>query len=357
MACRPFPALCPRCCRTTCSSSSDPGRGQKYRISFADLQVQLGAGTSGGNIDLTRTESFSVSEGYSLDTSPVPPQDDPVTHGREIDATNTGPHATPSGTTYNTPQTISTAGTYSNLIFNKGLTITADNVELYDCLITTDVTSSSFCLKVTGNNVSVHHCEIDNQELVYYAIENNGGAVGGRNRFWRNNIHHAGQGISSAYSYWDFYENYVHDIVAPEPFGPGTAPHPGDSTWHADGVISWGEHITVERNKILVQLQQTGVINIGTWVGMPAHNVTDVTIDSNYFAGAGFIFYVEERGVQDVLDFTITNNDIGQDYYTNGGYYGVWYQGAPPAVNPTVTGNRIVTYPGGTFVSNVDYYL
>lgn len=268
-------------------------------------------------------------------------KDAPIDHGRELTLQHVGPRSAQT-IVYDTPQTITTPGVYKGIRYNKGLTIRADNVELMDCYISTDIISSPFNLKVMGSNVKVHHCEIDNKSLVYFGIQQDYSATATTvNQYYRNYIHHCGQAITAAGSYWDFYENYADNIVAPIP-----VPYPGDQPWHSDGVISWGEHLRVRKNKILISLDQTGCINIGTWVGMPAHDVTDVLVDSNYFAGAGFIFYVEERGTQKPRGFIITNNDIGQDFYTTGGYYGIWYPNARPTEKPTTYGNFLVDKTG-----------
>lgn len=276
---------------------------------------------------------------------PPPPatnlKDAPVAHGREITLAHVGPRVAQT-VVYDTPQVITTSGVYSGIRYNKGVAIRADNVELKDCYIGTDVISSPSNVKVMASNVKIHHCEINNNSLVYFAIQQDYSATATSvNQFYRNHIHHCGQALSAAGSYWDFYENYVTDIVAPIP-----VPYPGDQPWHSDGVISWGEHLKVRKNKILISLQQTGAINIGTFAGMPAHDVTDVLVDSNYLAGAGFIFYVEERGTQKVRGFVITNNDIGTDFYTTGGYYGIWYPNARPAEKPTTSGNFLVDKTG-----------
>lgn len=275
-----------------------------------------------------------------------------ITHGRQIGPSNTGPRSIP-GTTYNTRQTLSTNGaTVSGNIYNKGLSITGSNITVQDCIIRDDVPTDYGNILLSGSGNRVQYCEIDNTSNVYYCVDilANGTSVS-PNVIHRNYIHHGGQAISAAYNWWQFTENYVTDIVAPDP-----SPNPPDDIWHADAVIAWGANMVVARNKMLVNLNQTGVINIGTWSGSTQH-VDNVSIDSNYIAGAGYIFYIEDRsGTYDVTNMTITDNDIGDDFYATGGFYGIWYGGAPPAVDPTVTGNRLVdASAGGAFISNVTY--
>lgn len=274
-----------------------------------------------------------------------------ITHGRQLTLSDVGPRTTPSGTTYNTRQTISSSGTYSGFTYNKGLTISADNVIIEDCIISDDNNADFGNLIINGGNVTIRYCEIDNNEQVYYGIAQRGGSVGSPNTFYRNNIHHGGFGMNAEDTEgWSFYENYVHDLVAPDP-----APYPGDDVWHTDCIIAWGSHCNIERNKLLIPINQTGIINFGTWSGSTV-DIDDVFIDSNYMAGAGFIFYVEEKDSSyNVTNMVVTNNDIGQDYYSNGGYNGLWYGGYPPTIDPTTSGNRLVTYPGGSFVSDANY--
>lgn len=304
----------------------------------------------------TARPRYWVVSGGQLVLVDGPPGSNPegsLTHGRDLTIGDVGPRSTPAGTTYNSRQTISANNTtISGNIYNKGLTVSGNGNTIEDCYIGDDTTSDYANLIVTGEDNVFGYNEIDNQEAVYYCIAQRGGSAANPNIYLRNRIHHGGHGINSdGWNGYQFRENYVHDIVAPDP-----APYPGDEVWHADGMIGWGSDITVERNKILCPLAQTGIINIGVWSGSTA-DTDSVTIDSNYFAGAGYIFYIEEKEspTYHVTNMVITNNDIGQDYYTDGGYYGVWYQGYPPDTPPTVTGNRLVT-AGGVYVSDIDYY-
>lgn len=285
-------------------------------------------------------------------TGHPPPPSWELQHGRQINTTITGPRSTPSGTTYSTRQTLYSPGTYSGLTFNKGLTIAGDNITVEDCYIGDDNNADFANLIVTGQNVLVQYCEIDNHQQVYYGIAQRGGSAAAPNIYQRNDIHDGGFGINGeATNGWQFIENYVHDICAPSP-----APYPGDDVWHADAIIAWGSDVTIQRNKLLVPITQTGVINFGIWSGSVSH-IANVVIDSNYLAGAGFVFYVEEKDnpTYRITGMRITNNDFGQDYYPSCGYYGYFYQGYPPVENPIVTGNRLVT-AGGVYVSDVSYY-
>jgi hypothetical protein len=279
-----------------------------------------------------------------------------LTHGRQLTLSDVGPRTTPTGTTYNTRQTISSNNvTVSGNIYNKGLTITGSGVTVEDCIIRDDVGATSYAnLRIQGANATVRYCEIDNESLVYYGVQVAADSTEANpTRVYRNWIHHGGFGLAGEdATWWEFTENYVDDLVAPDP-----PVNEGEDIWHVDAVIAWGSHMVVARNKLLVPLDQTGVINIGTWSGSTS-NVDDVVIDSNYLAGAGYVFYLEEKGTSyDITNMVVTDNDIGDDYYTNGGFYGVWYQGFPPTTPPTVTGNRLVDASnGGAYLSDVVYF-
>lgn len=283
------------------------------------------------------------------------PDPDPTPHGRDVNASNTGPRITISGPTYEDRRTIDAPGTYSNFTCLAGLTVNYSGpgvIIIEDVRIADDNNSDWANLIITPGtmNVEIRYAEIDNMDMVYYGIAGRGGAVGTPILIHHCDIHGGGFALNAEDTEgWEFYDNFVHDLVAPDP-----APYPGDPVWHVDGVIAWGSHATILRNKILIDLDQTAIINFGTWSGSTA-GIDDVMIQDNYFAGAGYIFYIEEKdSPMDVTNMVITGNDIGQDFYPDGGYWGVWYMGYPPTVPPMTSGNRIVT-TGGAFVANCNY--
>jgi len=302
----------------------------------------------------TTTASPTTSVAPATTTTTIPPAPDAITHGRELTLNDVGPRAPPTGATFNSRLIVTTPGVIlSGQTYLKGLTINADNVTVEDCVIRDTVNSDWANLIINGRGVTIQHCDIDNTSTVYYGIQINGDSTSTNpTKIHRNHIHHGGHGVNSDALWWEFTENLVDNIVAPNP-----PPYPGDDVWHADGIIAWGAHYYIARNKILVPLTQTGVINIGTWSGSQ-NDVDDVRIIDNYFAGAGFIFYIEEKqSSYNVTNMVITGNDIGQDFFPNGGYWtpGIWFTGYPPDVDPTVSGNRLVTATGA-FVANIGFY-
>jgi hypothetical protein len=109
-------------------------------------------------------------------------------------------------------------------------------------------------------------------------------------------------------------ENYVDQFIAVD----GA---------HHDGLQAGGNNngMLIARNKILLNMGETGAINLGPWGGGVA---TQVTVDSNYFAGGGYTFY---GGGDTQNGIVVQNNVFGSDFSQNSGGYGAvayWENGA-----------------------------
>jgi hypothetical protein len=109
-------------------------------------------------------------------------------------------------------------------------------------------------------------------------------------------------------------ENYVDQFIAVD----GA---------HHDGLQAAGNNngMLIARNKILLNMGETGAINLGPWGGSVA---TQVTVDSNYLAGGGYTFYGGGDTQNNIL---VQNNVFGQDFSPYAGGYGAvayWEGGA-----------------------------
>jgi hypothetical protein len=117
-------------------------------------------------------------------------------------------------------------------------------------------------------------------------------------------------------------------------------PAPGS---HNDGIVMDGtaRNVTIGRNKILLNVPETGAINVGGWVG----KTTSLIMDSNYIAGGGYTLYGPGAAGN-----SFTNNVFGFDQYPNVGRWGLVYPGSwassDPWINNRTADGKSVSYTG-----------
>ena len=150
---------------------------------------------------------------------------------------------------------------------------------------------------------------------VDYAIGTGGT---GKNVFLRNHITYGGDGFSIGSKNDQILENYVEKFYKP-------------AGAHNDGLQATGgnDGMVIARNKIILDSEETGAINLGPWGGAVAQYVT---VDANYLAGGGYTFYGGSDGSASpkTNHVVVTNNVFGFDVWPTVGYWGVvayWYSG------------------------------
>lgn len=263
--------------------------------------------------------NFVVSAGTAPEPEPVPPvtpAPGAIGHGKDLTLSMVGPAAIgiTSFTTGSSGRQISGTATYD------GFTVTGPHLLIQGAMITGGLDiSSSQPVVVRGCKVySSGYWGINTRSgkilLLYNEIGGSSSSsgpdtglnVGSDNLIaFRNRITYMkGDGISVGGKGAQILENYVHNFV----------PSPGA---HHDGLQATGSNngMFIARNKILVQLNETGAINLGAWVGA----LTEVKVDSNYLAGGSFTFYGNGGTTTNV---SVTNNIFGTDFYPNSGIYG-----------------------------------
>jgi hypothetical protein len=104
-------------------------------------------------------------------------------------------------------------------------------------------------------------------------------------------------------------DSYIHD--------PGFMA--GD---HVNGIMSNGgslRPLTIDHNTILIDRGQTDAIGLFEDFGIQANRV----ITRNLLAGGGYAIYAgQNRGGPPTRNIVITDNQVSNAYYANGGYYG-----------------------------------
>jgi hypothetical protein len=218
-----------------------------------------------------------------------------ITHGNQINASNTGVPAGVTLTPASGTVTLSTPGAvWEGRDLTGSLEITADNVTVRNCRIR--LNSGYFAIQNSGKNLLVENCEIFSPSGAYTGIA-------GSNMTVRScDIHNFENGIGAG-SNVIVEESYIHDLY----YGPGA---------HVDG-IEWqssGSNSVIRRNRIVLG-DDTGCVNITPYNGGSAN---DNTVQDNLFSGGTYSLYIRGDGGGSVNGVTVTGNVWVKGSYVHG---------------------------------------
>ena len=226
------------------------------------------------------------------------------------DATNTG---VPAGVTLTASGdlVITKAGTViSGLNIQGNVYISAPNVTLENCKITSGGWSVVQIAKgVTGT--TIQNCEING-----VGTGNEGSCgISGQGTFIGNNIYNVENGINVTGSSV-IENNYIHNLKA------SGAPHYDGI--QIDGGVS---NVSIIHNTVLNDYGQTAAIMIDNYFGP----ISNITVDNNLLSGGGYTIYDDAQfNNNPITGVSITNNHIDPGYGGATNFNGT---------NPIYTGN------------------
>jgi hypothetical protein len=218
-----------------------------------------------------------------------------ITHGRDVDESNTGPTGTltpVSGTV-----TITTPGTvWEGKDLTGSIEIQADNVTLRNFRVT--VHDGYFGILIrSGTNTLIENCEIASPGLYT-------GITGEDMTVRRCNVHGFENSLAVG-SNVIVEECYLHD----HNYAPGA---------HVDGIEWWsgGSYSTVRRNRIMLDYHRdTGCVNLTPYNGGVAN---DNVVQDNLFYGGTYSLYIRGDGGGAVSGVTVTGNEWVKESYLYG---------------------------------------
>jgi hypothetical protein len=218
----------------------------------------------------------------------------PSAHGYP-DATNTGPVAGTSFTTYSGTLQAASNTTYQNLIITGGLLFTGvSNVTVINCKISGQTWGSRvvYCEYGSVSGIVIRNCDIDGGHTNPSTV----GVAGDGYTLDACNIHGTTDAIDVG-SDCTVQNCYVHDLQELS----------GD---HTDGLQSSGggnyliQHNTIDANGT----------NSAIFLGPDQGNIVGVTVHDNILAGGGYTMYGGNGTSYTCSNEVITNNRFVRDY-------------------------------------------
>jgi parallel beta-helix repeat protein len=187
--------------------------------------------------------------------------------------------------------------TVSGLDFQGTVTITAPNVTLRNCRISAKGWAA---LDIRSDGVTVENCDIDGQA----APGIRGISISGNNVSIRHcNIHHTEDGIYlTGSSNITIENNYIHDL---------------QSQWdgpHFDGIATDGgiTDVVIKGNTIVNPHGQTSAIMLSNYFGP----VTRVRVEKNRLLGGGYTVYSDGQfGAGSISNVSFLDNRMGKGHY------------------------------------------
>jgi hypothetical protein len=268
--------------------------------------------------------SLSLLCGCKKSTQPIPPAtgNSTITHGEQINASNTGASGTL--TAYNGNYTISTAGAVvQNLEIFGEVRVTAPNVNITNCKIHGIGDYYPLLAYDQATGLTIDHCTITGSAPVGSSGDVAGIALEADAHITRCDIGGPwiGDGIRPAQNAV-ITECYIH------PFwnGRDEAGNSIDNT-HNDGVQTEGSpNVQVIRCRIMVDsFPNAAVTSAGNagWNsavfldGLNGVESSNCLVRDSYLAGGNYTIWIGLGS-----NNTITGNKVGKDFWSTGGYYG-----------------------------------
>lgn len=258
----------------------------------------------------THTKAFSDGVGlreYSIVVGPPPIVGGEITHGRQVNAANTGIAGigVSEGSLTTTPganyTTAFNGQTVSGKKFTDTVDISATNFTLDGCLIEV-AGANAKGINITGTNVTISNCMVraPSTAQAYYQgihpVDCNGVLVYRCDVKWGQNLMTVeGDGVTVR-------ESYLHDMTTG-----------GDVNAHTDAIeVYGGTTCIIERSK-LVSIDPpfggTGMINISPW--WQDTSVYECQTLDCYIDGANIIFLIGADSTGDVYRATVKRCDMG----------------------------------------------
>lgn len=258
-----------------------------------------------------------VRDRFTVEAEPEPdpdPEPGEVTHGREINAANTGiayaglveGDLTATGATNYTTN----GQVIENRIFSGTVRLTGGDQTLRNCVIRIGG-YATFALRVQSSGCTIENCLITSDTGFYegISVENVSDTTirrvdGGHGE---NILTVTGSGSGLLIE-----ECYFHDVN-----------HESDPSGHIDVVeIYGGNDTTIRRSKITMADESTSPINIAPWSG--STSVDNTLIEDNYIGGGQALVLVDLQSSGDITNTRVLRNDMNGNTGPWGRYYALW---------------------------------
>jgi hypothetical protein len=92
---------------------------------------------------------------------------------------------------------------------------------------------------------------------------------------------------------------------------------------HTDGIMGGGstEPMTIEDNTVFINFGQTDAISLNA--SGPGQAVANQTVEGNFLAGGAYVIYGGAADDDPTSNIVIENNRFGEQYFPDGGQYGI----------------------------------
>jgi hypothetical protein len=235
---------------------------------------------------------------------------DGITHGRQVNATNTGIAGigVSSGSLITTGSTTySTAGqTITGRRFTGPVTLAGNNITLSGCQVETSG-STARAITITGTGCIVQDTTIlppsSSMQICLYIPGGNNAVIRRVDARGAENI------VTLEADDVVIEDSYLHDVSnAANPAG------------HRDVIeVYAGARARIRRNRMVMDDDETAVINIAPWWG--SVSVSDCWVDDNYIDGGNMHFVVDVQSTGTITNTKVRRNDMGGHTNTFTGRY------------------------------------
>jgi hypothetical protein len=263
-----------------------------------------------GSLPAVRSVTESVGATDSVTADLVLGGGGAITHGRQVNATNTGitgAGISAGSLTSNAGGTYSTNGqTITGYAFTGTVTLNGDNITLSGCTVTLSGSSSKGVI-INGAGCIVEDCTITapSGQSMYMGIHVSNGTNA---TIRRCDISRGENNMTIENGPTTVTESYLHDS--------SNASNPGG---HRDCIeVYGGNDVTLNKNRLVHPTGETSVVNIAPWWG--STSVDSCTIDDNWIDGGMEHIIVDLQSTGTITNTRIRRNDFG-GHTANGDYF------------------------------------
>lgn len=228
-----------------------------------------------------------------------------ITHGQQVNATNTGVTAlglvdgnltTVAGATYSTGNN---GQTISNRLFTDQVIVSGSNITLQGCKFRWAGAANAKAVVVTGSNVTLRNCTIlPSSSSWYMAVSAAGGSgllIEACDISGAENLLTIDAGVNSVTVQY----SYMHD-----------SSNVADPSGHRDVIeVYGGTGHNIRMNRLMHPSGETSVINVAPFFG--ATSVASVSVDDNMIDGGNMHFVVDLQSTGTITNTRVRRNRMG----------------------------------------------
>jgi hypothetical protein len=222
-----------------------------------------------------------------------------ITHGQQINATNTGITAlglTDANLTSQGSVTYSTNGqTITNRLFTGSVNVTGSNITLRGCKWSFAGGSATKALSVTGSGLLVEYCTIAPSSGSWYM----GIDTGPSSTIDYCNISGSENNITTYANGVTIRRSYLHD-----------ASNASNPSGHRDCIeVYGGATVMIELCRLTHPAGETATLNIAPWSGSDL--VSNCTVQDNFIDGGNMHFVVDLQSSGSITNTRVKRNKMG----------------------------------------------